>query len=81
MKEATGEANMTIITVVLIGIVSAVAAILIPNIMATVKRRSCCTAAGGVLVGKTCQKSKNDTTNISISECMSGNKDSDIVED
>ena len=33
MKEATGEANMTIITVVLIGIVAAVGAILIPNIM------------------------------------------------
>ena len=33
MKEATGEANMTIITVVLIGIVAAVGAILIANIL------------------------------------------------
>ena len=54
MKEATGEANMTIVTVVLIGVVSAVAAILIPNIMTSVKKKSCCTAQGGEMSGGKC---------------------------
>lgn len=54
MKEATGEANMTIVTVVLIGIVSAVAAILIPNIMTSVKKKSCCTAQGGEMSNGEC---------------------------
>lgn len=55
MKEATGEANMTIVTVVLIGVVSAVAAILIPNIMTSVKKKSCCTAQGGEMSGGKCE--------------------------
>lgn len=80
MKEATGEANMTIVTVVLIAVVSAIAAILVPNIMATVKRRSCCTAAGGVLVGKDCKESKTSSNIISIDECISGKKD-DIIKE
>lgn len=71
MKEATGEANMTIVTVVLIGIVSAVAAILIPNIMKSVKQKSCCTAEGGTMSGGSCMV---DGSPIDISSCTSNTK-------
>ncbi len=54
MKEATGEANMTVITVILIGIVAAVAIPLITNMINTTKARSCCINNGGTWNGSTC---------------------------
>lgn len=47
MKEAAGEANMTVITIVLIGVVAAVGAIFIPRLLDNMKARSCCTEYGG----------------------------------
>ena len=47
MKEAAGEANLTVIAIDLIGIVAAVATPLISNMMETTRRKSCCTQAGG----------------------------------
>lgn len=47
MKEASGEANITVLTILLIGIVALVATPLITNIMDTTRLRSCCTNAGG----------------------------------
>ena len=47
MKEAAGEANMTVITIVLIGLVAAAGAVLIPRLIDSVKGRSCCTEYGG----------------------------------
>ena len=47
MKEAAGEANMTVITIVLIGIVAAVGAIFIPRLLDNMKAQSCCTEQGG----------------------------------
>lgn len=54
MKEAAGEANLTVIAIVLIGIVAAVATPLITNLMDTTKKKSCCTQAGGKWSGNTC---------------------------
>lgn len=42
MKEAAGEANMTVVTIILIGIIVAVATPLITSVMNTSKRRTCC---------------------------------------
>ena len=53
MKESAGEANMTVITIVLIGLVAA-GALLIPNLLNTMKLKSCCTQAGGVWSGNSC---------------------------
>ena len=47
MKEAAGEANMTVITIVLIGVLAAAAALFIPRIIANMKAQSCCTEQGG----------------------------------
>ena len=55
MKEAAGEANMTVITIVLIGVVAAVGLVLVPRLMGRVNRKSCCTNAGGRWNGQ-CEK-------------------------
>ena len=47
MKEASGEANMTVITIVLIGIVLALATPLINNLMKNASRSSECQSNGG----------------------------------
>ena len=47
MKEAAGEANMTVITIVLIGLVAALGAILIPRLLDTLNAKSCCMENGG----------------------------------
>ena len=47
MKEAAGEANLTVIAIVLIAIVAAVATPLISNMMRGTADKSCCQQYGG----------------------------------
>lgn len=54
MKEAAGEANITVITVVLIGVIAAVGMVLIPRLTTSMKAKSCCTDGGGYVSGNTC---------------------------
>ncbi len=54
MKEAAGEANLTVITIILIGVVVAVGVILVPRLMGNTGQRACCTDAGGRWDGSTC---------------------------
>jgi hypothetical protein len=62
MKEATGEANMTVVTVILVGLVLTAAALLIPNLLNGVKARACCSDAGGNYTNGQCS--------VNISSCM-----------
>ena len=55
MKEAAGEANMTVITIVLIGIVAAIAIPLVRNMMNNSAKQSCCMSAGGYWQGGDCK--------------------------
>ncbi|MDD3341044.1 MAG: hypothetical protein PHN72_02430 [Bacilli bacterium] len=55
MKEAAGEANMTVITIILIGVIVAVATPLITNMMKTSSQRSCCTNNGGQWTNNACK--------------------------
>ena len=56
MKEAAGEANMTVITIVLIGLVAAAGAILIPQLLTNMAKRSACSEMGGDTVsGSVCK--------------------------
>ena len=48
MKQAAGEANITIIAIILIGLLAALAAILIPRLASNSIYTTCCTEAGGV---------------------------------
>lgn len=59
MKEATGEANMTVITIVLIGIVAAVATPIITGILNSTKSSACCQAMGGTWTGGKCKGVSN----------------------
>lgn len=63
MKEAAGEANMTVITIVLIGVVAAVGAIFIPRILNGIESKSCCTETGGVWFKNNCYVRSTCTIN------------------
>lgn len=55
MKEAAGEANMTVITIVLIAVVLAVGTIIVNNVMKNTGQSSACQTSGGVWKsGKCC---------------------------
>lgn len=54
MKEAAGEANMTVITIVLIAIVLGVGTIIVTNLMNSTSKKSACTEIGGKLDGNSC---------------------------
>ena len=54
MKEATGEANMTIVTVVLIGIITLVAVPIVTSVINSTKSRACCVNNGGTMQGGKC---------------------------
>jgi len=54
MKEAAGEANLTVVAIILIAVVVAVATPLINSLMKSSTWKSCCTDAGGVVDGGNC---------------------------
>jgi uncharacterized membrane protein YadS len=54
MKEAAGEANMTVVTIILIGIIVAVATPIITSMMNNTSERTTCMNNGGVWTGGTC---------------------------
>lgn len=54
MKEAAGEANLTVVAIILIAVVVAVATPLVSSLMRNASRRACCTDAGGRWSGSTC---------------------------
>ena len=54
MKEASGEANLTVITIILIGVIVAVATPIINSMMTNTAKRTCCQNYGGVWKGNAC---------------------------
>ena len=62
MKEAAGEANMTVITIVLIAIVLAVGTVIVTSLMNSNKKSSCCSANGGVWYSGSCYAPSQCTT-------------------
>lgn len=61
MKEAAGEANMTVITIVLIAIVLGVGTLIVNNLMNSNTRSSACSAAGGTWQSGTCYQTSDCT--------------------
>lgn len=74
MKEAAGEANMTVVTIVLIAIVLGVGTLIVNQMMNSSERSSCCAAAGGELQGRNCLvngTTQNETdTNTAYGACL-----------
>ena len=62
MKEAAGEANMTVITIVLIAIVLGVGTILVNNVLNNSQRSTACSNAGGIFQGGNCYVASSCTT-------------------
>ena len=58
MKEATGEANVTVITIVLIAIVLAVGTVIVSSALNSSKKSSCCSSVGGYYKGARCYMDK-----------------------
>ena len=56
MKEAAGEANMTVVTIILIGVVVAVATPIINNMMSNTEKKACCMNNGGIFKNGHCYK-------------------------
>lgn len=73
MKEATGEANMTVITIALIGIVMVVGGVIIASLMSGNEIKSACSNAGGIYQGNTCYKASSCSTDNSNHVNCSGN--------
>lgn len=64
MKEAAGEANMTVITIVLIAIVLAVGTVIVTNLMQSTAKKSACSEIGGKLDGTYCVVTNADGTTV-----------------
>ncbi len=47
MKEASGEANLTVVTIILIGVIVAIATPIVTSMMSNTQQRACCMDAGG----------------------------------
>lgn len=62
MKEASGEASMTGITIALIAIVAVVATPLITSLMNNTAKRTCCTGHGYTWEGGKCMNGTSETT-------------------
>lgn len=76
MKEAAGEANLTVVAIILIAVVVAVATPLINSLMKNASKKSCCTDAGGVWSGGSCSAASNDNGSFSQSSydnCVAAN--------
>ena len=70
MKEAAGEANMTVITIVLIGLVAAAGAILLPQLLGSTQSSADCSSKGGTWYNNACYVSSSCTmTGGKITSC------------
>ena len=54
MKEAAGEANMTVITIVLIAIVLGIGTLVVTRLMTSTQNKSCCASLVGEVNGGNC---------------------------
>lgn len=54
MKEATGEASMTGITIAIIAVVAAIAVPLVRMLVNNTRNSSCCASLGGSVEGNNC---------------------------
>ncbi len=79
MKEAAGEANLTVVAIILIGIVVAVATPIVRNVLTTTAGRACCINHGGTVIDGKCSgggtlnnQSLNTIANYSICKTSKG---------
>ena len=54
MKSAAGEANLTVVAIILITVIVSIATPIVMSLMKNQTWKACCTDQGGVVNGKTC---------------------------
>ena len=59
MKEATGEANMTVVTIILIAAIVAIATPIVNSMMKNTGKKACCMNNDGVWQENNCYKTCN----------------------
>lgn len=59
MKEAAGEANMTVVTIIIIGVIVAIATPIISNMMKSTSAKADCLNGGGTWVNGKCNQLSN----------------------
>lgn len=69
MKEAAGEANMTVITIVLIAVVLGIGTVVVTSIMNSSKNSSACGACGGEWKSGKCYVPGNSSVTVDYSSC------------
>ena len=72
MKEAAGEANMTVITIVLIAIVLGVGTIIVSRVLSNTEASTNCSNAGGIWQAGKCYNPATCTTTASGTNCSKG---------
>ena len=70
MKEAAGEANMTVITIVLIAIVLGVGTVIVNSLMDNTQKSAECTSNGNVWYNGACYSPDKCSTNGSVTTCQ-----------
>ena len=73
MKEAAGEANMTVVTIILISVVVAVVTPIITSMMGNTAKRTCCMDSGGYWSGGKCNDA-GSTYNDCLKDAQSRDK-------
>lgn len=63
MKEASGEANLTVVTIILIGIIVAIATPIINSMMNNSEKKACCMSNGGTWENGRCLNASDQCTN------------------
>lgn len=70
MKEAAGEANLTVVAIILIGVVVAVVTPLVTSLMSSSAKKACCTDAGGIWKGNGCTGASSSWDATGYSQCV-----------
>ena len=74
MKEAAGEANMTVITIVLIAVVLGIGTVVVTNLMNSNKNSTACQSCGGVWTNGGCytigDNGKATDAKVDFSACL-----------
>ena len=76
MKSAAGEANLTVVAIILITVIVSIATPIVMSLMKRQAWKACCTDAGGVVKGNTCTI---DETAYSKSDLMTDGKCDDVT--
>ena len=74
MKEAAGEANLTVVAIILIAVVVAVATPLVSSLMKNSAQKACCTDAGGYVKDSACYYNEDTFDSAEWDSCCANTK-------